>query len=93
MKDTDPNVNSKKSNSDEELVQVGEQVPLNGKNGDEEAVEKEDEGGDGECWEEREKTSDNSTNIHSFENRREIEGLRMIAVGWLLGPEAGTKIL
>ena len=65
MKDTDPNVNSKKSNSDEELVEVGEQVPLVGEDGGEEAVEDEEEGGDGDCREEREKTSADRTNSHS----------------------------
>ena len=65
MKDTDPNVNSKKSNSDEELVEVGEQVPLVGEDGGEEAVEDEEEGGDGDCGEERDKTSADRTNSHS----------------------------
>lgn len=46
---TDPSINPKEGNSDEELVEVGEQVPLVGKDGGEEAVEEEDEGGDGDC--------------------------------------------
>ena len=46
---TDPSINAKEGNSDEELVEVGEQVPLVGKDGGEEAVEEEDEGGDGYC--------------------------------------------
>ena len=65
---TDPSINPKEGNSDEELVEVGEQVPLVGKDGGEEAVEEEDEGGDADCREEREKTSDDCANSHSDAN-------------------------
>ena len=51
VKHTDPSVNSKEGNPDEELVEVGEQVPLVGEDGGEEAVEEEDEGGDADCRE------------------------------------------
>ena len=46
---TDPGINIKECNSDEELVQVCEQVPLDGQDGDEEAVEKENERCDCNC--------------------------------------------
>ena len=68
MKHTDPSVHSKEGNSDEELVEVGEQVPLAGEDGGEEAVEEEDEGSDGDCREKREKTSDDRTHSHSDPN-------------------------
>ena len=62
---TDPCINTKEGNSDEELVEVGEQVPLVGEDGVEEAVEQEDEGGDGDCRDDGEKTSDDCTDSHS----------------------------
>ena len=65
MKHTDPSVNSKEGNPDEELVEVGEQVPLAGEDGGEEAVEEADEGGDADCRKERKKTSDDRANSHS----------------------------
>ena len=70
MKHTDPSVNSKEGNPDEELVEVGEQVPLVGEDGGEEAVEEEDEGGDGDCREEREEAGDNCTKCHSDRSSR-----------------------
>ena len=78
MKDTDPNVNSKKSNSDEELVEVGEQVPLVGEDGGEEAVEDEEEGGDGDCREERDKTSADRSN-----SPRKLKAPHQSSLFWL----------
>ena len=68
MKHTDPSVNSKEGNPDEELVEVGEQVPLVGEDGGEEAVEEEDEGGDADWREQWEKTSDDCAKSHSDNN-------------------------
>ena len=68
VKHTDPSVNSKEGNPDEEPIEIGEQVPLVGEDGGEEAVEEEDEGGDAHCREERKKTSDDRARSHSNAN-------------------------
>ena len=62
---TYPSINTKKSNSYEELVQVGEDVLLVGKDGGEIAVEEEDEGSDENRRQEREEAGGDCTNAHS----------------------------
>ena len=62
---TYPSINAKKSNSNEELVQVGEDVPLVGKDGGKVAVEVDGKRGYKHCWEKGEEPSNNSTNAHS----------------------------
>ena len=59
-----PSINTKKSNSYEELVQVGEDVLLVGKDGGEIAVEEEDEGSDENRRQEREEDCGDCTNAH-----------------------------
>ena len=60
-----PSINAKKSNSNEELVQVGEDVLLVGKDGAEIAVEEEDEGSDENRRQEGEEACGDCTNAHS----------------------------
>ena len=62
---TYPSINAKKSNSYEELVQVGEDILLVGEDGGEIAVEEEDEGGDEDRRQEGEETCGDCTNVHS----------------------------
>ena len=62
---TYPSINAKKSNSNEELVQVGEDILLVGEDGGEIAVEEEDEGGDEDRRQEGEEACGDCTNVHS----------------------------
>ena len=62
---TYPSINAKKSNSNEELVQVGEDILLVGEDGGEIAVEEEDEGSDEDRRQEGEEACGDCTNVHS----------------------------
>ena len=65
LKSAYPRIDTKESNSYEELVQVGEDVPLVGKDGGKVAVKVDDKRGYKHCWEKREEPSNNSTNAHT----------------------------
>ena len=60
-----PRIDTEESNSYEELVQVGKDVPLVGKDGGKVAVKVDDKRGYKHCWEKGEEPSNNSTNAHS----------------------------
>ena len=60
-----PRIDTKESSSYEELVQVGEDILLVGKDGGEIAVEEEDEGSDENRRQEGEEAGGDCTNAHS----------------------------
>ena len=64
-KSAHPRIDTKESSSYEELVQVGEDVPLVWKDGGKVAVEVDDKRGYKHCWEKGEEPSNNSTDAHS----------------------------